>query len=94
MLYIGRYDSSNARNMTLTSCDLAMRNHHQAINLSCWMAIQETTNICVIVNCTEPQRFHSPVSTNKVTKLVVDLARVESLDDVMPCELDGPKASS
>ena len=77
VLYIGRYDSSNARNMTLTSCDLAMRNHHQAINLSCWMAIQETTNICVIVNA-----------------IVVDLARVESLDDVRACELGGPKTSS
>ena len=77
MLYIGRHDSSNIRDMTLTSCDLAMRNHHQAIILSCWMAIKETTNICVIVN-----------------SLIVDLARVESLDDVRSCELDGPKASS
>ena len=83
MLYIERYDSSNARNKTLnTSCDLAMRNHHQSINLSCWMAIRKTTNIHVIMNCTEPHRFHSPVLTNKVTELVVDLAKVESPDDV------------
>ena len=50
--------------MTLTSCDLDMRNHHLAIIL------------CVIGNL-----------------LIIDLARVESLDDVRSCELDGPKAA-
>ena len=62
--------------MTLTSCDLDMRNHHLAIILKCWMAIKETTNNCVIGNL-----------------LIIDLARVESLDDVRSCELDGPKAA-
>ena len=46
------------------------------------MAIWETKNIHVIMNCTEPPR------------LVVDLAKVESLDDVMSCQMHGPKLVS
>ena len=58
------------------------------------MAIWETKNIHVIMKCTEPPRFHSPVFTNKDTELVVDLAKVESLDDVMSCQMHGPKLVS
>ena len=66
--------------MTLTSCDLDMRNHHLAIILC-------VIGNLLIIDLARVELLSSPKVVGK------ERNRVESLDDVRSCELDGPKAA-